>query len=256
MISANTIFHFTKSIENIENILTNNFSPRYCLERLDFMPKSNFDIAIPMVCFCDIPLSQITEHVKTYGNYAIGLKKEWAIKNSISPVIYLNNDSRTTSSINNIFKRTAILDRLTNIIKQKTSADATRDFLELLFYCKVYNGKMWRDNKLKENITFYNEREWRYVPKLNELESINPRLLINKKEFDDIENRRELNNKLTQFKLHFTPNEIKYIIISKESQRINMVQLIEKIKGSDFSQNELKKLSSKIISIEQINEDF
>ena len=32
---------------------------------------------------------------------------------------------------------------------------------------------MWRDGKLRQNITFYNEREWRYVPKLDELEHIN-----------------------------------------------------------------------------------
>ena len=78
-ISANTLFHFTKTIDNIRNILTDTFSPRYCLEHLAFMASENIDLAIPMVCFCDIPLSQIIDHVDTYGEYAIGLNKDWAM---------------------------------------------------------------------------------------------------------------------------------------------------------------------------------
>lgn len=45
-------------------------------------------IAYPMVCFCDIPLSQIKNHTNSYGKYAIGLKKEWAQKWHISDTIH------------------------------------------------------------------------------------------------------------------------------------------------------------------------
>jgi len=33
-ISANTLFHFTSSMENLLGILTNEFRPRFCLENL------------------------------------------------------------------------------------------------------------------------------------------------------------------------------------------------------------------------------
>lgn len=76
-LSANTLFHFTNNIDNIINILTNEFSPRYCMESFEFLGGCDLEIAIPMVCFCDIPLSQIKNHIENYGGYAIGLSKEW-----------------------------------------------------------------------------------------------------------------------------------------------------------------------------------
>jgi len=257
MISANTIFHFTNSLENVRNILTNNFSPRYCLEKLDFISQNEkIEIAIPMICFCDIPLSQISDHVNSYGEYAIGLNKDWAIANGISPVFYIYNNSRTSKMIIRLSKSSNRLDKVMQLVKKDTSIPATMEYLEFLFYCKIYKGSMWREGKLKKNITFYNEREWRYVPKLDELIEINPRLIINKEEHNDKEKRMKLNNQLSHIQVKFTPKDIKYIIISKENERIQMVNMIEQIKGNDFSHNDIRELNSKIISVEQIKEDF
>jgi len=49
--------------------------------------------AIPMVCFCDIPLSQLVSHIDTYGKYGLGMSKEWGIKKGLNPVIYFNKNS-------------------------------------------------------------------------------------------------------------------------------------------------------------------
>lgn len=256
MISANTLFHFTGSIDNIKNILTNSFSPRYCLERLELIGMPFSDIAIPMVCFCDIPLSQILEHSKTYGNYAIGLKKEWAIKNGISPVIYFHNNSHTSKIINKLFSNILKLDGMILSLKKELPELPMINTVELMSYCKVYEGKMWRNNELKEGIKFYNEREWRFVPDHLALKSINPRIIINKDEYNNKNIRLNLNDLLSVLKIEFKPEDIKYIIISEENERVKMVQLIEDIKGNDFNVNELKELCSKIISTEQIKDDF
>ncbi|WP_339881414.1 abortive infection system antitoxin AbiGi family protein [uncultured Algoriphagus sp.] len=257
MISANTLFHFTKTLDNIKNILTNNFSPRYCLERIDFLSQNGkLDLAIPMICFCDIPLSQIINHVITYGDYAIGLGKDWAIKNGISPVLYLYNDSRTNRMLNSLFISSARIDMVKRLIKKDETFQSSLDFMEFLFYCKIYKGDMWRDNKLVKKITFYDEREWRYVPNIQDLESINPRLIINKAEHNDFRVKQDYNEQLRKYQLKFTPTDIKYIIIKNESERLEMIRMIEDIKGSDFFMNDLKVLNSKIISIEQIKDDF
>lgn len=257
MISANTIFHFTNSIENIKNILTKSFQPRYCLERIDYLNSNEkFDFAIPMVCFCDIPLSQITEHINTYGHYAIGLKKDWALNKGISPIIYIHPHSRTNIIFNGFFQNSIRLDSLKKYLTKENSVENSLEALEFMFYLKKYKGDMWRNSKLQKDIMFYNEREWRYVPQLREILKINPRLILNKDLFNDEKVQKVENEKISCLDLGFVPNDIKYIIVNKETERIDMSRAIEEIKGNSFTHNDLTVLKSKIISVEQIREDF
>ena len=74
-LSANTLFHFTDHIDKLVGILENEFYPNYSLENQEHIGPVIFEIAFPMVSFCDIPLSQTQAHTVYYGNYAIGLKK-------------------------------------------------------------------------------------------------------------------------------------------------------------------------------------
>ena len=82
-ISSNSLFHFTNSAERLVGILKHTFRPRYCLEDLRMFTTSLdedeegswLELAIPMVCFCDIPLSKIKHHLTFYGNYGIGFDK-------------------------------------------------------------------------------------------------------------------------------------------------------------------------------------
>ena len=91
-ISANTLFHFTSKYDTLISILKSKFFPRLCLERGLWHP-GNRKWAVPIVCFCDIPLSNMAEHTQKYGNYAIGIKKTWAIKQGITPVLYVHDNS-------------------------------------------------------------------------------------------------------------------------------------------------------------------
>jgi hypothetical protein len=73
---SHTLFHFTKNVEFVKNILLDGFWPRYCLEDLSWYVFDVGYVAFPMVCFCDIPLSRINEHVGFYGEYGIGVTKK------------------------------------------------------------------------------------------------------------------------------------------------------------------------------------
>ncbi len=106
-ISANALFHFTNSYERLISILSNNFYPRYCIEDMSIIVDDYEDfryneVAIPMVCFCDIPLSQITNHTSVYGNYGIGLTKEWGINKGLNPIMYSLNNSIATVNFKEI----------------------------------------------------------------------------------------------------------------------------------------------------------
>jgi hypothetical protein len=89
---SQSLFHFTNQAESLFDILKAGFWPKYCLEDIGWQNFEKFDyIAFPMVCFCDIPLSRIAEHTGYYGSYGIGLKKEWAEKNALNPVLYISS---------------------------------------------------------------------------------------------------------------------------------------------------------------------
>ncbi|MFS2265232.1 abortive infection system antitoxin AbiGi family protein [Vibrio vulnificus] len=67
------LFHFTNNKETLKLIFNHGYWPRYCLEDIRWVNQVNAPyMAFPMVCFCDIPLSRISEHVSFYGNYGLG----------------------------------------------------------------------------------------------------------------------------------------------------------------------------------------
>ena len=111
-ISSNTLFHFTRSAEALVGILKHEFTPHYCLEDYSVLPAAapeSPNIAIPMVSFCDIPLSQASEHLAQYGDFGIGLSKNWGMKKGVSPVLYAYPGSSTAAAISEAGKRLAQL---------------------------------------------------------------------------------------------------------------------------------------------------
>ena len=98
-ISSNTLFHFTSGIHRIISILKHGFfKPNLSLEDLSFLEIEE-KVAIPMVSFCDIPLSQTKAHMRVYGYYGIGLSKLWGKMNGVSPVLYTYQGSPLTASL-------------------------------------------------------------------------------------------------------------------------------------------------------------
>lgn len=96
--NTGTLFHYTKSLSNITSILENGLQFSYCTE--DFSQHTtiyNNKFGIPMVCFCDIPITRATEHTYRYGKYAIGISKKSLLngeyKQSINPVMYIFSES-------------------------------------------------------------------------------------------------------------------------------------------------------------------
>ena len=104
-VSANTLFHFTKR-HGFESILaTKQFWPSYSKEDFSSVltKHSQYRFSyVPMVCFCDLRLKQLSDpglsrHTKDFGQFGFGFKKQWGIKNSISPVLYVHKKSKSSS---------------------------------------------------------------------------------------------------------------------------------------------------------------
>ena len=71
---TSSLFHYTREWNTLLSILQEGlyFSYSYDDFGLEF-------IAIPMICFCDIPLSRNQEHTDRYGDYALGISKDTLI---------------------------------------------------------------------------------------------------------------------------------------------------------------------------------
>lgn len=228
----------------VKNILTSGFWPRYCLEDLSWYIHNVDYVAFPMVCFCDIPLSRIREHVDFYGEYGIGVTKEWALANMLNPVSYLSNTSNYGAAVNNLFKN---VDMSGGTAYYENSG---YDLNLMLSHFKPLNGKMIISGEIIEK-EFYQENEWRFVPRCMEIQP-----WLHKDGFLDQGNLDGCNEQTKErHSLKLSPKDIRYIFVKQDS---NIPEIINFIQTSldHYSSAELKILMSRVISLESINDDL
>ena len=242
-ISANTLFHFTKDIQTIINILETKFYPRLCLEET-VIPKFPFRLAIPMVCFCDIPLSQITEHTSRYGYYAIGIKKDWAIKQGVTPILYVHDNSMISNTIISEMRQLSA----TKMGKDDINVQIMK-YIDTLCFMKRYKGY---DDRLKKEICYYDEREWRYVPPRESKEQF---CYLIEEAYKDDHIRSLIDKENEKYGVIFNPDAINYIIVRNENEVLDIKHKIEAIKGN-FPFKSVEELTTRIITMERIQEDM
>jgi len=258
VISSNTLFHFTNSAEKIIGIIKNGFVPKFCLEELGydifFDTNTKDESAVPMTCFCDLPLSKIDNHLEFYGSYGIGLSKDWGKENGLTPLTYIHENSTQINYLKQLGNLITDVFFETDIFKDlPMEKNPLIALFELSGFYKPYSGQMWRINKYVEK-RFYDEREWRYVPFLNVKDGSHYRL--SKDEFLNEIKRASANDRIAKdFSLKFKCEDIKYIIVSKESEMIALFDALDSM-TNEFSDDERKILKTKIISTEQIMQDF
>jgi hypothetical protein len=262
-ISANTLFHFTDSFDKLQNIFINYFHPCYCLEDQSYLVSGHLSpyAAIPMVCFCDIPLSQINFHTQVYGSYCIGLTKKWGISNKINPVMYAIPESYSTSLLKNSFADLYPLNPKLLRYETEETNFAIRNVATMLYsfftFLKPYEGEFWRDGQLvNKNVKFYDEREWRYVPPLNELNDRGLIPVMSKEQYYNNQERDLYNKQLKKFfSLKFSAADIKYIIVKNDSEIIKFAEQIDRL-AARYTQEEKRLLITRLMSMEQIISDF
>lgn len=103
---SNSFFHFTPEFECIKSILQNGFEKHYCKESIYLTADKCAYIGIPMLCFCDIPLSYLNNN--GYGEFGIGMNKKWGWqKVQLQPVQYYPNNGNCLST--QVIKRASSL---------------------------------------------------------------------------------------------------------------------------------------------------
>ena len=137
--SANALFTFMDKSDFLKDILQKKrIYPRYCYEKLDYLALNGLPgVAFPMKCFCDIFITRLIEHTKTYGKYGIAFTKEWGIKNNIQPVHYINpiENSFDIESIKILYEKKLILEA--NYKKNHTILEPEKNIFHELLYNKL-----------------------------------------------------------------------------------------------------------------------
>ncbi|WP_448552705.1 abortive infection system antitoxin AbiGi family protein [Thalassotalea montiporae] len=241
---SDTLFHFTKSLDTLKLMLKNGFWPRYCLEDVDWVDIDDAKfVAFPMVCFCDIPLSRVDEHVDFYGNFGIGLTKEWAISNGLTPIQYVSS----TSGIPEAYRH------LVELLDDGTSDANIEGWVSLRYmfaHTKPLKGKMLMGQELVEK-SFHQESEWRYVAK-NE----NVRDFLDKNHYESEEFVTDRNAETKKHSmLKFTPKDIRYVFVKNDSDIPAIINFIQS-EMDEYPSADVKVLLSRVTSLESITLDL
>lgn len=244
-----TLFHFTNK-NNLYSILKSSFKVSYARERI-FGGNVLKAFGVPMVSFSDLRLSELKVNLGTYGKYGIGMTKEWAISNGLNPVFYVSRNSNFTESF---------FEGIENHFQMVTdSTDGTGNIeagynkiMNTMRYMKNYKGDLIRPGiKTKPNHVFANEKEWRFVPEFNE----NFFSFVNLEKLWTTEKKNELNRSVENIRLQFKPDDIKYLIVENDKDINQLISHLRKVKNL-FSDDELDRLASRILTYDQIESDI
>lgn len=246
--SANTLFKFMKKLEYLKLIIENGaIIPRYNIEIIDYLGLQIIDeIAFPMSCFCDINLTKLSLHAEKYGYYGIGLKKESIYKNiDIEPIHYVNSKSNEINDFREAFSIA--------LKESEESEQALANYLlTSLLYMKPIQGYMYNNDE-KELLCFHDEREWRYIPKINDNELTHILWGNNlTREYIELSNK-VLANK-NKYWLKFNTKDVNYIIVKDEKECIELAEYICKLKK--YNQKQKMSLISKIIVLDNLGKDW
>lgn len=235
-IYSNSFFHYTQKYEVLVGILENGFIGSYANEQY---PKANGAIGhlyIPMISFCDIPLSQL-QHI-VYGNYAIGMSRLWGNELPLCPVSYYPN------------KRSANITRFITDCFDKFKNNSSL-YTKLLGYVKPvrkYRETGYAKQRRRDN---YIEREWRKIYQKKWIESKDQYVAFKEKNGGSL---------LNQFISRFHPSQVDMIVVKSDVDRedlISKINSLQQIGGySDIRNNERLLLISKITTIDEIKKNY
>ncbi|HHC4816294.1 TPA: abortive infection system antitoxin AbiGi family protein [Klebsiella michiganensis] len=262
-----TLFHFTEKLDTLFEILdSSDFRISFAREFIQGQ-STNRNFGIPMVSFCDIRLTQLTQHTESYGHYGIGLSKDWANENGLNPVIYMSKHSSVFDNYNleirslkseldkllkhfEEMKSSGTKPQLTNAKRKYNSALLSyKKIVDPLRYMKNYQATLKRRNGPEiPNYIFADEREWRFVPDIEN--STGKPVIAAPKNISTQDGKRKYNELYDNDRLPFSHKDIKYVIVKHESDVEKMMVFLHEKYGSKSS------LIPRVLSTELIANDM
>ena len=292
--SANTLFHFMGKMDFLKIALKNKcLDARYCIEDISYLGlKLNGEpineIAVLQKCFCDIPLAMITKrskikiqeidlkklsekyivnseryqsHTDFYGEYGIGFSKQWAENKNIQPVQYLASCSQYTKNMSKFLQYLLDAEDISDIEFE----DALMRFSFIKPLRGIMNRKLefQRDIDVRVEKNFHDEKEWRFIPKIEDIHTVFPEeypIIANKESIFQIHMDSDYLsyriNELAKKKVSSLPfecDDIRYLIVPSQIQKHDLMNFIDSL---ELSKEQKYLLCSKILTLDEIRKDI
>lgn len=203
-LSSNILWHQTNKKGFYDILKSKKLRYSYCQERI--IPEFRFKpIAFPMICVSDYPLSEIGNNKWAYGNYCIGFKQSWGIKEGFSPITYCSLGSRGLLQLNLLLD-----DAIKNDIRSRFGV-----VMYLFAYMKFVQAPLVTKHKRFKNYRFYDEREWRVVPYITETDNAEIWPFFNEEDYKQYKKEHD-GSSLLEIGIDFEYEDINYIIVGEE----------------------------------------
>ncbi len=313
-INSSSFFHYRREKDDFYEIVKEGFHYRYSFEplgaefahsnQLQYTPLMNIveegkripfrddysGIAMPMLCFCDIPIMRAGKHRNNYGEYCIGVDKEMMRQRFaaiINPVFYVSSEVVKMGFENLVTLKRELqptIDKLEKARKVNIGnisisdiLDSLKDknylfrlnkrnqysklYLSLMYFmalCKPYIGMNYKG----EDVCFYEEREWRVFAY-----DMNTTSWVYDTTSDEFEkSRKDYNEKMKQmgfFKKLISQDDvdkiISHLIVPKEEnvpEIINEIMNSPTVFGHHVSEEKKQLIISRVTSFERIEKDY
>lgn len=206
------LLHFTQELSTLESILqSSSLKLGYCTEYFEVKDKKISRAAHPMVSFSEYKDIELAEKNVTYGGYAVGLSKAWAVNNGLSPVLYVERNSQAAIGISSLLAA-----------RQRHGKEAIPKNLRLpIMQVKCFTKhETGHNSKFKyDDFCFKNENEWRYVPTKKQIGG--HYISLNESTF--IQNKEKYNNRLLPYPLKFGNGDITFIYVQTEVEKSELI---------------------------------
>ena len=129
-------------------------------------------------------------------------------------------------------------------------SEEQKSLVDILRYTKNYEGKLARKSEVIDHYRFSDEREWRYVPPFNE----DCEMVVSYSDY--VKQKQSMDHRLEGLRLKFEPDDIKYIVIDNDSEIREFINHLRNTKGSKYAMHDVERLTTRILTAQQIEDDI
>lgn len=226
-LSTDTLLHQTDFSNLIEIVKKKNFKVSYCSEKFGFKDsleeEKGYRFVFPMICFSEIPISSLHNHLYRYGDCLIGMKKEWANTKRLNQVHYYQKESVLVEYLLDTYN--VFYQQVMNIKNKDKDVLKVFCYLEYqMAHSKNYSGKVDSKNFEDDDYFFAEEKEWRYVP-VNEHKDLTMSIKSDIFESKKSEFQAKIGKKILPFEI----DDIRFIILDSEEQKKEIAHILSEL---------------------------